>query len=54
MAQSVTLREGEARETWREMDAEKQEEFKNGPHSNWGFECDGLVKASTKIVKVCE
>lgn len=48
----MTLREGEARETWREMDEEKQEEFRQGPHSNWGFESQTLVKDSVKIVKV--
>jgi salicylate hydroxylase len=48
----VTQREDEAKETWRAMNQEKQEEFKNGPLSNWGFEGEGLVKRAEKLVKV--
>ena len=48
----MTLREGEAKETWREMDKEKQDEFRKGPHSDWGYDGERLVKDSVKIVKV--
>jgi len=49
---SVTQREDEAKETWRAMDEQKNEEFKNGPLSNWGFEGEGLVKGTKKLIKV--
>jgi salicylate hydroxylase len=48
----VTQREDEAKETWRAMDQKKQEEFKNSPLANWGFEGEGLVKGAEKLVKV--
>jgi len=48
---AVTQREDEAKETWRAMNQEKQEEFKTGPLSNWGFEGEGLVKSAEKLVK---
>ena len=49
---SVTQREGEAKETWQAMDQQKQEEFQNGPLADWGFEGAGLVKNSKKLIKV--
>lgn len=48
------MREDEAKETWREMDEQKQLAFKNGPLSNWGFEGEGLVKDAESLVKVCQ
>jgi len=47
----VTQREAEAKETWRAMDLQNQEEIKNGPLANWGFEGEGLVKGAEKLVK---
>jgi hypothetical protein len=29
-----------------------QEEFKNGPLADWGFEGEGLVKSAKKLIKV--
>jgi len=34
------------------MDQQKQDEFKNSPLANWGFEGEGLVKSAPKLVKV--
>ena len=34
------------------MDEQKQEEFKNSPLANWGFEGEGLVKGAHRLVKV--
>jgi len=48
---AVTQREDEAKETWRAMDQQKQDEFKNGPLSNWGFEGEGLVQGAEKLIK---
>lgn len=48
----MTQRDEEAKETWRGMDQQKMEEFKNGPFANWGFEGEGLVKGAKKLVKV--
>jgi hypothetical protein len=48
----VTQREDEAKETWRQMDEQKQEQFKNSPLANWGFEGEGLVKGAHRLVKV--
>lgn len=49
---SVTQREAEAHETWRIMDKDKQEEFKKGPLSQWGFEGEGLISNAYRLVKV--
>lgn len=48
----VTQFEAEERDTWRAMDKEKQEEFKRGPLSQWGFEGEGLIADAHRIVKV--
>ncbi|KZP34264.1 FAD/NAD(P)-binding domain-containing protein [Athelia psychrophila] len=48
---AVTQFEAEERDTWRAMDAEKQEEFKKGPLSQWGFEGAGLIASAHRIVK---
>jgi hypothetical protein len=34
------------------MDQQKQDEFKNSPLANWGFEGEGLVKSAPKLIKV--
>jgi salicylate hydroxylase len=52
MCRRVTQAESEAKETWRAMDQQKQDEFKNGPLANWGFEGEGLVKGAPNLIKV--
>lgn len=49
---SITQREAEERETWRDMDEARQREFKNGPFSR--LPCGGgdLVRTADKIIKV--
>lgn len=36
------------------MDKDKQEEFKKGPLSQWGFEGEGLVNNAYRLVKVSD
>jgi len=48
---AVTRREDEEKETWRSMDQSKQDEFKSGPFSEWGFGGGELVKTAEKMVK---
>ncbi len=48
----ITQKEAEERETWRDMDDARQNEFKNGPFSR--LPCGGgdLVRTADKIIKV--
>ncbi|KAI0645467.1 FAD/NAD-P-binding domain-containing protein [Trametes meyenii] len=48
---AVTTQEPEAKETWRAMEGEAQEDFKHGPFSQWSFGGGKLVAAGTNIVK---
>ncbi|PCH43569.1 FAD/NAD(P)-binding domain-containing protein [Wolfiporia cocos MD-104 SS10] len=48
---AITLREPEAKETWRAMDEERQQAFKNGPFSQWGFGTGGMIHAADRIIK---
>ncbi|KAK7692970.1 hypothetical protein QCA50_004611 [Cerrena zonata] len=49
---AVTLREPEAKETWRAMDQESQEDFKqHSPFASWGVGAGELIRNATKIVK---
>jgi len=49
----VTQQGDEAKDTWRfAVDQQMQEEFKNGPLADWGFEGEGLAKSAKKMVKV--
>jgi salicylate hydroxylase len=48
---AVTRREDEHKETWGDMDQEKQDEFKNGPFSEWGFGGGELVRTANRIIK---
>ncbi|KIM92045.1 hypothetical protein PILCRDRAFT_810062 [Piloderma croceum F 1598] len=51
-AWAVTQRGDEAKDTWRfAVDQQMQEDFKNGPLADWGFEGEGLVKSAKKMVK---
>ncbi|EGN91846.1 hypothetical protein SERLA73DRAFT_173280 [Serpula lacrymans var. lacrymans S7.3] len=48
---AVTVREPEAKEDWRSMDSQKQDEVKKGPLSQWAFGAGELVKTGEKIAK---
>ncbi|KAF7977762.1 hypothetical protein HWV62_2862 [Athelia sp. TMB] len=48
---AITQHEAEERETWRGMDQEKQEQVKKGPHSEWGFDSEGIVANAQRMVK---
>ncbi|KAI0675067.1 FAD/NAD-P-binding domain-containing protein [Trametes maxima] len=48
---AVTTQEPEAKETWRAMEGEAQEDFKRGPFSKWPFGGGKLVAVGTNIVK---
>jgi salicylate hydroxylase len=49
---SITLREGEARESWRAIDQHEVETIKRTPIAQWGFGASKLIETSEKIVKV--
>ncbi|OBZ66994.1 Zeaxanthin epoxidase, chloroplastic [Grifola frondosa] len=48
---AITLQEPEAKETWRDMDEDRQREFKKGQFSQWGFGAGELVKTADTLVK---
>ncbi len=50
---SITQREAEEKETWRDMDEARQKEFKEGPFSKLPFGGGELVRTADKIIKVC-
>ena len=49
---SITQREAEAKEDWRHMDEERQNEFKQGPPSSLPFSGGELVRTAGRIIKV--
>ena len=50
---SLTTMELEARESWRVMDEEAQQKFRECSYSQWPFGAGKLVSSGTHIVKVC-
>jgi salicylate hydroxylase len=50
---SITLREGEARESWRSVDQHEVEKIKKTPIAQWGFGVSELIETTEKVVKVC-
>ncbi|KAI0294790.1 FAD/NAD-P-binding domain-containing protein [Russula brevipes] len=48
---AITLREGEARESWRAVDQHEVEKIKRTPVSQWGFGASELIETAEKIVK---
>ncbi|KAI0271689.1 hypothetical protein BC834DRAFT_456367 [Gloeopeniophorella convolvens] len=48
---AITLREGEARETWRAVDQQEVEEIQKTPIAQWGFGASELIKTAEKVVK---
>ncbi|KAI1791333.1 FAD/NAD(P)-binding domain-containing protein [Ganoderma leucocontextum] len=48
---AITQREAEAKETWRAMDEERQEEFREGPCSHLPFGGGELVRTAARILK---
>ncbi|PIL33910.1 hypothetical protein GSI_03616 [Ganoderma sinense ZZ0214-1] len=48
---AITRREGEAKETWRAMDEERQKEFREGPYSRLPFWGGELVRTAARIIK---
>ena len=48
----ITLREAEAKESWREMDEERQEAVRKGPFAAYGYGAGELVSSADKIIKV--
>jgi salicylate hydroxylase len=50
---SITLREGEARESWRAVDQHVVDTIKRTPIAQWGFGASGLIGTAEKVVKVC-
>lgn len=51
---SITLREGEARESWRAVDQHEVEKIKKTPIAKWGFGASELIETAEKVVKVCK
>ena len=49
---SITLREGEARESWRAVDQHEVDKIKRTPIAQWGFGASGLIETAEKVVKV--
>jgi hypothetical protein len=49
---SITLREGEARESWRAVDQHEVDKIKSTPIAKWGFGASGLIETAEKVVKV--
>jgi hypothetical protein len=49
---SITLREGEARESWHAIDQHKVETIKKTPVAQWGFGASELIETTEKVVKV--
>jgi hypothetical protein len=49
---SVTLREGEARESWRAVDQHEVDKIKSTPIAKWGFGASRLIETAEKVVKV--
>ena len=50
---SITLREGEARESWRAVDQHEVDKIKRTPIAQWGFGASRLIETAEKVVKVC-
>lgn len=50
---SITLREGEARESWRAVDQHEVDKVKRTPIAQWGFGASRLIETAEKVVKVC-
>ncbi|KAM5543302.1 hypothetical protein V8D89_003176 [Ganoderma adspersum] len=48
---AITQREGEAKETWRAMDEERQKEFREGPFSRLPFGGGELVRTAARVIK---
>jgi hypothetical protein len=49
---SITVREGEARESWRAVDQHEVETIKRTPVAQWGFGASRLIETAEKVVKV--
>lgn len=52
MIHSITQREAEAKETWREMDEIRQQAFREGPFSKLPFGGGDLVRTAERVIKV--
>jgi salicylate hydroxylase len=50
---SITLREGEARESWRAVDQHEVDKIKRTPIAQWGFGASRLIESAERVVKVC-
>ncbi|KAH9994461.1 hypothetical protein BJV77DRAFT_994926 [Russula vinacea] len=48
---AVTLREGEARESWRAVDQHEVDKIKSTPIAKWGFGASRLIETAEKVVK---
>ncbi|KAI0005339.1 hypothetical protein BJV74DRAFT_803530 [Russula compacta] len=48
---AITLREGEARESWRAIDQHEVEEIKKTSIAGWGFGASELIETAEKVVK---
>ena len=51
---SITLRGGEARESWRAVDQHEMETIRRTPIAQWGYGASKLIETSEKIVKVSQ
>jgi salicylate hydroxylase len=51
---SITLREGEARESWRAVDQHEVDKIKRTPIAQWGFGASRLIETAERVVKVCQ
>jgi len=48
---AITLREGEARESWRAVDRHEVEKIRRTPIAQWGFGASKLIDTTEKVVK---
>lgn len=48
---AITLREGEARESWRAVDQHEVDKIKRTPIARWGFGASKLIETAEKVVK---
>jgi len=48
---AITIREGEARESWRAVDQHEVETIKKTPIAQWGFGVSELIETTEKVVK---
>ncbi|KAI0248089.1 hypothetical protein BJV78DRAFT_1276678 [Lactifluus subvellereus] len=48
---AITIREGEARESWRAVDQHEVETIKKTPVAQWGYGASELIETTEKVVK---